>query len=176
MVIVTFSHLCYPEKQLRMQVVIFFLYRIKSIYLISLDELIINHICANLSKFSIKSSPCLCSMSHSLIHHSRQGDWAAVWVINDHTASAAHKHPDTQKWKPKAGTTCPIFSSPSHILLSSDCRLICCLSYSDVNIPGCLWVFSFHFIAKTLSLSRMVKGNLTAWKATKKVKIHSAIN
>lgn len=40
----------------------------------AISHRIIHHICTSASKFSIKSSPFLCSMSHSLIHHSRQGD------------------------------------------------------------------------------------------------------
>lgn len=55
---------------------------------------IIHHICTSASKFSIKSSPFLCSMSHSLIHHSRQGDWAAARVVNDHGESGS-KHEET---------------------------------------------------------------------------------
>lgn len=60
----------------------------------AISHRIIHHICTSASKFSIKSSPFLCSMSHSLIHHSRQGDWAAALVVNDHSESGS-KHEET---------------------------------------------------------------------------------
>lgn len=60
----------------------------------AISHRIIHHICTSASKFSIKSSPFLCSMSHSLIHHSRQGDWAAARVVNDHSESGS-KHEET---------------------------------------------------------------------------------
>lgn len=100
-------------------------------HLISLDHLIINHICTSLPKFSVKFSPCLCSMSHSHIHHSGQGDWAAVWVRNDHTDSS-HKDKDTQKSEKNA--------------LSGDARSYICLGFignsfvflsSPVNVQLC---------------------------------------
>lgn len=60
----------------------------------AISHRLIHHICTSASKFSIKSSPFLCSMSHSLIHHSRQGDWAAARVVNDHSESGS-KHEET---------------------------------------------------------------------------------
>lgn len=60
----------------------------------ALPHWIIHHICTSASKFPIKSSSFLCSMSHSLIHHSRQGDWAAAPPVNDHRQSGS-KHKET---------------------------------------------------------------------------------
>lgn len=50
------------------------------------SQRIIHHICTIISNFFIMSSPRLCSPSRGLIHHSRQGDWAAVRVKDDHPA------------------------------------------------------------------------------------------